>query len=100
MEYGKRISFKDARGEAVAEFKVNVNNVLQSDVLLTYAPYIISGHKRPGVIRLPKKLVEQLRGIPDEMHGVPIDVLIRISKGISEDEGKSIIEELGKQDGY
>jgi hypothetical protein len=94
MAYGKKFAYKDVRGEATAEFAVDVNNNLQSDVLLTYAPIIFSENKRPGVIRLPKALIDQLNGFPREMHGVPIDVLIAIAKGIKADEGKSVLTEL------
>ncbi len=97
--YGKRFTFKDVRGEATAEFKVDVTNNLQSDVLLTYAPVIFSETKRPGVIRLPQAVIEQLNNLPAEMHGVPIDVLIKIAKGIKADEGKSVITAIGAQDG-
>jgi hypothetical protein len=68
--------------------------------MLTYAPFVISADKRPGVIRLPQKLIDELNKFPVEMHGVPIDVLIKIAKGIKADEGKSVITEIGAQDGH
>lgn len=97
MEYGKRLEYKDASGSAIVEFAVDVNNVLQSDVLLTYSPVHITQNQRPAVIRLPKRVVEQLRALPKEMFGVPIGLLVRVAHGIFQDQGKSVIEEIEKQ---
>ena len=81
----KQIKVQDARGNAILDYQVDEStNKLESDVLVSYVPLIPSENRRPGVIKLPRQLMEQLAGFPLEMHGVPIDMLIKCAQYISQ----------------
>lgn len=82
----KQIFVQDARGAATLDYQVDeTTNKLVTDVFVSYVPMIPSENRRPGVIKLPKQLMEQLAGFPLEMHGVPIDMLIKSAQHIKKE---------------
>lgn len=78
---------------ATAEYFVDIQNNLESSVTITFATPNESETKRCGVIKLPKKLIEQLLTIPLEMQGVPIELILKLAHSINNKKGKSRLEE-------
>ena len=79
--------------QATATYKVDIQNNLQSGVMVTYATDLSNEFKRPGVIKLPSKFISELATLPIEIQGCPIEILIKLSHKIIDNQGKSILEE-------
>ena len=82
---------------ATASYKVDVQSNLRSNVIVTYAPNVPSGERKPVVVKLPANFVAQLATIPVEVQGCPIEVLIKLCHKIINNQGKSILEEEKKE---
>lgn len=76
-----------------AVYKVDVQHKLSSKVLITYAPAKETELKRPGVIKLPAALIDQLCTIPLEMQGCPIEYILKLAHNIKAKEGTSVLVE-------
>lgn len=79
--------------QATATYKVDIQNYLQGHVVVTYATDTSNEFKRPGVIKLPAKFIAELATIPIEIQGCPIEILIKLSHKIINNQGQSILEQ-------
>lgn len=86
----RQTSYGDLRGSAIAQYELSDDGKLTTDVEVAYIPTIKTKSYRPGVIKIPQRVIEQLKALPKEMHGVPIDVLISISDYILNKEPENI----------
>jgi hypothetical protein len=70
----------------VAQIQWDVDNQRQfvGDITVKYQPIITTDELKPCTIKFPNQFVHQLRGVPKQINGVPIEVLIRIAHFVIE----------------
>ena len=92
MKFDKIFTYVDTRGEALVEYNVSFDKDILDFVYITFMPTTALEGVNPGVIKIPKKFIEQLRTIPTQVQGVPIEVMINVANAIKkEKEQQSII---------
>ncbi len=77
---------------ARAEYLVTINNELASPVLITFVTESNGPNKKSGVTKIPQKFIKDLQGIPQECHGLPFPLLLKLAHQIKDKEGTSVLE--------
>lgn len=85
-------AIENAIGACHAEYSIDIQSYLASDVMVSFVPAVQSENKRAGAIKVPAHFIKQLASIPQEIQGVPIEFLIKLAHKIKDDEGKSILD--------
>lgn len=91
-DYLANASIQNAIGVCHAEYSVDIQSNLVSDVIVSFVPAVITENKRAGTIKVPAHFIKQLATIPEEINGVPIEFLIKLAHKIKSDSGKSILD--------
>jgi len=79
-------------GACHAEYSIDIQSHLVSDVMISFVPVVQTENKRAGAIKVPAHFIRQLASIPIEVFGCPIEFLIKLAHKIKGDEGKSILD--------
>lgn len=91
-DYLTNAAIENSIGACHAEYSIDIQSHLVSDVMISFVPVVQTENKRAGAIKVPARFIQQLATIPIEIQGVPIEFLIKLAHKIKGDEGKSILD--------